>query len=90
MIHASATILTRWPADDAISLFEPCRPSAFTPAEARVAARLVLGQNAEQIAAACKTSTETDRTQIKRIFSKTATCRQSELVSLVLGSIPFR
>ena len=63
---------------------------SLTPAEARVAARVVLGQNAEEIAAASKTSTETVRTQIKRIFSKTATCRQSELVSLILRSVPFR
>jgi DNA-binding CsgD family transcriptional regulator len=63
---------------------------SFTPAEARVAARLVLGQSAEEIAAAGKISMETVRTQIKRIFSKTATCRQSELVSLILRSVPFR
>ena len=62
---------------------------AFTPAEARVSAKLVLGQNAEEIAAESKTSVETVRTHIKRIFSKTATSRQSELVSLILRSIPF-
>ena len=62
----------------------------FTPAEARVSAKLVLGQSAEEIAADSKTSVETVRTHIKRIFSKTATSRQSELVSLILRSIPFR
>jgi DNA-binding CsgD family transcriptional regulator len=63
---------------------------SLTPAEARVSARLVLGQNAEEIAAESKTSVETVRTHIKRIFSKTATRRQSELVSLILRSMPFR
>jgi DNA-binding CsgD family transcriptional regulator len=63
---------------------------SFTPAEARVAARLVLGQNAEEIATESKTSVETARTHIKRIFSKTNTNRQSELVSVILRSIPFR
>jgi DNA-binding CsgD family transcriptional regulator len=63
---------------------------SFTPAEARVSASLVLGQNAEEIAAESKTSVETVRTHIKRILSKTSTSRQSELVSLILRSMPFR
>jgi DNA-binding CsgD family transcriptional regulator/PAS domain-containing protein len=63
---------------------------SFTPAEARVSAKLLLGQNAEEIAGESKVSVETVRTHIKRIFSKTATSRQSELVSLILRSIPFR
>ena len=63
---------------------------SLTPAEARVLAKLVLGQNAEEIAAESKTSVETIRTHIKHIFSKTGTSRQSELVSLILRSIPFR
>ena len=63
---------------------------SFTPAEARVSAKLVLGQNAEEIAAESKVSVETVRTHIKRVYSKTATSRQSELVSLILRSIPFR
>ncbi len=61
----------------------------FTPAEARVCARLTFGQSAEEIAAESKTSIETVRTHIKRIFTKTATTRQSELVSLVLRSVAF-
>ena len=63
---------------------------SLTPAEARVCAKLVLGQNAEEIAAESKVSIETIRSHTKRIFSKTATGRQSELVSLILRSIPFR
>lgn len=60
---------------------------SLTPAEARVSARLALGHNAEEIAAEFKTSVETTRSHIKRIFSKTSTSRQSELVSLILRSI---
>ena len=63
---------------------------SLTPAEARVSAMLVLGQNAKEIAAESKTSVETARTHIKRVFSKTGTTRQSEFVFLVLRSIPFR
>jgi DNA-binding CsgD family transcriptional regulator len=63
---------------------------SLTPAEARVSAMLVLGQNAKEIASESKTSVETARTHIKRVFSKTGTTRQSEFVFLVLRSIPFR
>jgi DNA-binding CsgD family transcriptional regulator len=63
---------------------------SLTPAEARVAGRLVLGRNVEEIAADVGTSIETVRTHIKRILSKTATDRQGELISLVLRSVPFR
>jgi DNA-binding CsgD family transcriptional regulator len=63
---------------------------SLTPAEARVAGRLVLGRNVEEIAADTRTSIETVRTHIKRILSKTATERQGELISLMLRSVPFR
>jgi DNA-binding CsgD family transcriptional regulator len=63
---------------------------SFTPAEARVTVRLVLGQSTEEIAAESHVSIETIRTHMKRIFSKTSTGRQSELVSLILRSMPFR
>jgi DNA-binding CsgD family transcriptional regulator len=63
---------------------------SLTPAEARVAGRLVLGRNVEEIAADAGISIETVRTHIKRILSKTATERQGELISLMLRSVPFR
>jgi DNA-binding CsgD family transcriptional regulator len=63
---------------------------SLTPAEARVAGKLVLGQNVHEIAAEASISAETVRTHIKRVLSKTETSRQAELISLILRSIPFR
>ena len=63
---------------------------SLTPAEARVSAKLVMGHNSEEIASESGTSIETVRTHIKRTLSKTGASRQSELVSLILRSVPFR
>ena len=63
---------------------------SLTPAEARIAGKLVLGRNVEEIAADAGISVETVRTHVKRVLSKTATDRQGELISLILRSIPFR
>jgi DNA-binding CsgD family transcriptional regulator/PAS domain-containing protein len=62
---------------------------ALTPAEARVAGKLTLGQSVEEIAAETRTSLETVRTHLKRILAKTGTSRQGELISLILRSAPF-
>jgi DNA-binding CsgD family transcriptional regulator len=63
---------------------------SLTPSEARVVAKLTLGRSIEEIAAETRTSTETIRTHLKRVLSKTRTRRQGELISLVLRSSPFR
>lgn len=63
---------------------------SLTPTEARVAARLVVGRNVEEIAAESGVSAETVRTHIKRVLSKTSTRRQAELISLLLRTVPFR
>jgi DNA-binding CsgD family transcriptional regulator len=63
---------------------------SLTPAEARVAGRLVLGLSVKEIAAEARISVETVRTHVKRILSKTSTDRQGELISLMLRSVPFR
>jgi DNA-binding NarL/FixJ family response regulator len=63
---------------------------ALTPAEARVCSGLVSGQSVEEVATESRTSVETVRTHVKRIFSKTGTSRQSELVSVILRSVPLR
>jgi DNA-binding CsgD family transcriptional regulator/PAS domain-containing protein len=63
---------------------------SLTPAEARIAAKLVLGRSVEEIAAEGHISVLTVRTHVKRILSKTATSRQAELISLILRSVPFR
>ena len=63
---------------------------AFTPSEARVAAKLAVGRSLEEIAAETRTSVETVRTHLKRALLKTGTRRQGELISLILRSFPFR
>jgi DNA-binding CsgD family transcriptional regulator len=56
---------------------------ALTPAEARLATRLSAGDALEEIARALNISLGTARNQLKSVFSKTATKRQSELVALL-------
>lgn len=63
---------------------------SLTPAEVRIAGKLVLGRSVEEIAVEAGISVETVRTHIKRLFSKTETSRQAELISLILRSVPFR
>ncbi len=63
---------------------------SLTPAEARLAVRLASGEALEDIAQQTSASIETVRTHLKRIFSKTGTRRQGELISLILRSVPFR
>jgi DNA-binding CsgD family transcriptional regulator len=54
-----------------------------SPAEARLGARLGTGHALEDIAADLNISLGTARNQLKSIFSKTGTKRQSELVALL-------
>ncbi|HTV56591.1 MAG TPA: helix-turn-helix transcriptional regulator, partial [Terriglobia bacterium] len=56
---------------------------SLTSAEAKVASMVAAGSSPEEIAIALQVSRETVRNQIKAIFSKTATHRQSELAALV-------
>lgn len=56
----------------------------LTPAEARCAVALVAGGSRAELAQRLGISTGTVRTHLSRIFHKTNTTRQSELVALVL------
>jgi DNA-binding CsgD family transcriptional regulator len=58
---------------------------ALSPAEARLARALVQGQTAEQYAMENALSMATVRTQLRAVFAKTATRRQSDLVRLLSG-----
>lgn len=62
----------------------------LTPAEARVTAKLAGGASLKEIAAEFGLSHETVRTQIKSVFCKTDTHRQTDLVALIfsLGYTP--
>jgi DNA-binding CsgD family transcriptional regulator len=61
----------------------------LTPAEARVAALVGCGRSPREAAAEMGTSEGTVRNQLKQVFSKTETSRQTELIQLVQGlSVP--
>ena len=62
---------------------------SLTPAESRVTTLLVQGQNMEEISEHLGVSLETVRTHVRRVFSKTGTNRQGELIALILRSVPF-
>lgn len=55
----------------------------LTPAEARLAARIATGASLEEIAAVLGVTVATARTQLRSVFAKTRTHRQSELAALI-------
>ena len=57
----------------------------LTPAEARVARGIGEAQSIDAIAASLGVSSETVRTQLKAVLSKTGLSRQQELISLLAG-----
>jgi DNA-binding CsgD family transcriptional regulator len=61
----------------------------LTPAEARLAALLVAGTELHGIADTQRLSIETVRAQLKSVFNKTNTHRQTDLVSLFLRLTPY-
>jgi DNA-binding CsgD family transcriptional regulator len=58
----------------------------LTPAEARLASRLVKRRTLSEIAREHSVSLETLKSQLKAVFAKTGTQRQSELVGLLTAS----
>ena len=56
----------------------------LTPAEAKLACVIARGASPEIAAGELKISRETARNQLKSVFAKTDTHRQSELVALLL------
>ena len=61
---------------------------SLTPAEARLALHLVGGETLRSAAVKLSISYETARTCLKKIFNKTGTCRQAELVIIILTALP--
>jgi DNA-binding CsgD family transcriptional regulator len=61
----------------------------LTPKEAMIAAKLSEGKSVEQTAKELAVSYETARTHLRRIFSKTETSRQTELL-LLMARLPAR
>jgi DNA-binding CsgD family transcriptional regulator len=60
----------------------------LTPAEARLALHLVTGETLRSAALKLSITYETARTSLKKIFRKTGTCRQAELIILILTALP--
>lgn len=60
----------------------------LTAAEARMAAQLSQGRSLDEVAEVCEVTRETARSRLKQLFSKTGTHSQSELVALLLRSLP--
>lgn len=58
----------------------------LTPAEASVSRALAAGASLEAIAAAGGVSVNTVKTHLHRVYGKTATARQGELIALIHGS----
>jgi DNA-binding CsgD family transcriptional regulator len=56
---------------------------SLTAAEARIASMIAVGLSPEEIAGELQISLGTVRYQVKAIFGKTATHRQSELAALI-------
>jgi DNA-binding CsgD family transcriptional regulator len=82
--RAVAALFIRDPDHDVASLPRILLASyALTAAETRLAIELLEGYSLAQTAERRAVSIETVRAQLKAIFSKTATCRQSELLMLL-------
>ena len=60
----------------------------LTPAEARLALHLVAGETLRSAAVKLGISYETTRSSLKNIFRKTKTCRQPELLIVILTALP--
>jgi DNA-binding CsgD family transcriptional regulator len=60
------------------------RAFALSDGEARLTIRLAAGQTLAAAATLCGISYETARKRLKIVFEKTDTCRQSELVALII------
>jgi DNA-binding CsgD family transcriptional regulator len=60
----------------------------LTPAEAKLVIHLVTGETLRSTAAKLSIRYEAARTPLKNIFRKTGTCRQAELVVVVLTALP--
>ena len=60
----------------------------LTLAEARLAFHLVAGETLRSAAVKLGISYETTRSSLKNIFKKTETCRQAELVIVILTALP--
>jgi DNA-binding CsgD family transcriptional regulator/PAS domain-containing protein len=87
-LHATAMVFLRDPETQVRPLPEVLRGLyRLTPAEAVLAAELLANETLESIAASRRVSRETLRTQLKELFRKTGTRRQSELIGFLTAGV---
>ena len=84
-IAHEVALVTITEAPKKLRLLHLTRTFGLTDAEAEVVAMLQDGQRPEQIAEARNTSTQTVRSQIKNVYSKTGVRSQIELLSRLIG-----
>src|SRR5262245_6266897 len=60
----------------------------LTPAAARLALNRVAGETRRAAAVKLSSTYETARTELKNIFNKTRTCRQAEVVIVIVTALP--
>lgn len=87
---AIIVMLTDPDADISVAASRLGEKLGLTPTETRLATELASARSFEEAAKALKISPNTARTHLKRIFAKTHTRSQAELVSLLLRSVPGR
>jgi DNA-binding NarL/FixJ family response regulator len=82
-----ATVLVDLPERSAVAPNSEmlCRLYGLTPAEGQFAARLVAGDTVQEACERFGIGVATGRTHLSRIFSKTGTNRQADLIGLVLS-----
>lgn len=69
------------PSDVLIALF------GLTPAEAKLAIRLVNGQSLDEASESLNISRNTAKSHLSSVFSKTGVARQTQLIQLILNSV---
>lgn len=81
MLAMISLLEAQWQDADA---FQLAALYSLTPAEARVAGRIVQGWSPKRIASECGVSLSTVRSQVQSLFEKTGAHRQTDLVRLML------
>jgi DNA-binding CsgD family transcriptional regulator len=87
--ESRAALMTLYDQDMGLEVDEPvlCKLYGLTRGEAGLAAHLLKGKSIEEAAEALFISPHTARTHLKRIFMKTDTHRQTELVVRIFSSV---
>ncbi|MES3025522.1 MAG: helix-turn-helix transcriptional regulator [Pseudomonadota bacterium] len=83
---AAAIVLVRDPETVTASMLTLQQLFDFTPSEAAVAQALARGSSLAEIAESHRVTLNTVKTHVQRVFAKTSTKRQGQLIALIHGS----